>query len=361
MEPKILKVEGEPRERGLIIGEKLKPLLNKSLIEVMSALQEAADLENPEKLLKRLIRGSKLKKAVKKWTPDLWEEFEAIAESSEIDVNLLFALQCQDEIGVYLQAFGIDLEDDHCSAFGITKTDAIPTIVAQNYDWQDYHSEDDVVILHIKYPNSSFETMIPTILGIRHMCGINNQSIGVCVNAIWYNLNNSTQGLPVPYVTRGLIEQPTLEKAIDFMQTVHHASGYAYMVGDSEKVVNYECSANKVVRYIPSINPERIYHTNHPLVSDDLLPERSPLVSNNTHQRYGMLEDFFENPSKVIDINAAKEILSKEPVCAIGNPDSGAFASYTIVSVINELRDKDPILHLTLGPPCKSEYKKLSF
>lgn len=358
MSIKILKVEGEPRERGKQIGNELKEMINNSLDRIISLIEQTLGSKKTERLLRRLIKGTKLKEAVQKWTPSLWEEFEAIAESTGIDINTLFAFQCQDEVNVILNKFGIDL-GSNCSTFSCAKTTSIPSIVAQTYDWPCFHNVDEIVILRVKYPDSSFETIIPTILGIRYLCGINNQSIGVCVNALCAHLNHSLNGLPVPYVTRGLVEQPTLEKAVDFLHSIDHASGYAYMIGDSENIMNYECSANKILRYLPSKDVKRIYHTNHPLVSDDLLPKpNTDEFTTTTYERYDLLDSKLKDLSTVIDIDTAKKILSTPPVCIL--QDTQPFNNYTIISVINELKKK-PVLHLTLGPPCSNEFQELHF
>ncbi len=358
MSIKILKLEGEPRDRGFKIGNELRNLIHDSLERVISLIEGTLGIKKAEKILRRLIKGSKLKEAVQKWTPSLWEEFEAVAESAEIDINSLFAFQCQDEINVILRTLGIDL-GTHCSTFGCAKTTSTPSIVAQTYDWQCFHNEDDIVILQIKDQDSSFETIIPTILGIKYLCGINNQSIGICINALCSYLNYSFSGLPVPYVTRGLIEQPDMEKAVHFLHDIEHASGYAYMIGDSENIMNFECSANKIQRYLPYKNAKKIYHTNHPLINDDILLNREIDDSlSTTYNRFNLLESFLKDPSTIINLESAKKILSTHPVCV--HRGINPFGDFTIISVINELK-KDPVLHLTLGPPCSNKFRELHF
>src|SRR5208283_3140745 len=71
---------------------------------------------------------------------------------------------------------------------------------------------------------------------------------------------------------RGVLQQETEEAAIDFLRRVKHASGQNYIVGGPSKVYDYECSTNKVVQFTPSAGPDVVWHTKHPLVSDDYTP-----------------------------------------------------------------------------------------
>lgn len=131
------------------------------------------------------------------------------------------------------------------------------------------------------------------------------------------------------------------------------------MIGDSEKVMNYECSANKVQRYLPSKDIKQIYHTNHPLASDDLLPEITSDESTSTsYKRYELLDSELSDLSIIIDIEAAKKILSTHPVCV--HRTDNYIADFIIIFAINDLK-KNPVLHLTLGPPCSNEFQGLHF
>lgn len=207
MSIKILKLEGEPRERGLQIGNESKEMIINSFNRVLSLIENGLGVNNIEEMLKDIIKKSKLKKQYKNGHLHYGKNLKLSQKLSKW-INSLFAFQCQDEINVIIKSLGIDL-GTHSSAFGCGKTVSIPSIVAQTYDWQCFHDIDDIVILRVKHRDSSFEMIIPTIHGLKYLCGINDQSIGVCVNALCSHLNYSLKGLPVPYVTRALVEQST--------------------------------------------------------------------------------------------------------------------------------------------------------
>jgi predicted choloylglycine hydrolase len=95
-----------------------------------------------------------------------------------------------------------------------------------------------------------------------------NQPLGLCANTL-LELAGSKDGLPVAFVVRGILKQPNLDKATDFIKKVKHASGQNYILGDAEKIVDLECSANKVSRYVPPEGDRRTCHANHALANDE--------------------------------------------------------------------------------------------
>jgi hypothetical protein len=57
--------------------------------------------------------------------------------------------------------------------------------------------------------------------------------------------------------------------AVRFIHEMQHASGENYTIGGPDRVVAYECSANKVCQFVPYEGATRVFHTNHPLVNND--------------------------------------------------------------------------------------------
>jgi len=354
----VIVLEGSPKERGLTHGEVLKPRI-RELLEQWKYLLYDQFHKNPKNLINELVENTNFLAAIKKWTPQLLVEIEGIAEGAEVEFNEIFAVQLMDEGGWYLDALNQN-PTQRCSSLGCFKEENQPTLVAQNLDWTN-DIEGFHVILHIKHPESSLESLVPTVAGVVGTCGVNNKAIGICTNALWRDLNSSINGLPVNFIVRVILEQPDLNTASAFLQQIQHASAENYVIGDAQKVVNFECSAHKVVQYIPYEGARRVYHTNHPLVNDDFItPPKRPLSRSTSHARFDYLEWRLNNPSKQITLETVKYILSSHqgPVCAHHNYQPGAV--YTFCSVIYSLSDS-PELHIAVGPPCSSAYKKFTF
>ena len=355
---KFLILEGNPKERGLNHGKALKSMIKESLERTKYFLSNFFH-ESPKTLISNFIKNTNFISAVKKWTPSLLEEIEGITEGSDEDFNDIFFLQCGDEAGWFLQAKS-KLPSDKCSGLGCFKEKNIPALVAQTLDWLNIN-EGLEVLFHVKYRNSSLECFLPSVPGVIGLCGLNNLSIGITTNALWSHLNSSVEGLPVNFIVRGILEQESFDKAIDFVKNIKHASAENYIIGNFEKVMDFECSANKICLFTPYSGARRVYHTNHPIVNDDFLTTpKNPDVLGTSPDRFEYLEFRLKDPSKKININTIKNILRSHfgPICVHHNFQSGI--GYTQYAVIYSLK-KSPELYLTIGPPCLSEFKRFKF
>ncbi len=355
---RVLRLEGSPKERGRIHGETLKPMI----LEVLERYKKLLRIyvqKDPDPIIDFFLANTDFLTATKKWAPQLLEEIEGIAEGVGIDFKEIFAmhLAAHDEKWWFLQKSNIS---EHCSSLGCFREGNQPTLLAQNMDLNKMF-EGLEVLLHIKYTESSLEAYVLSHAGFLAECGVNNQPVGICCNSLTSHLNNSKSGLPVTFIVRSVLEQPSLEKAVEFIHDIQHASGQNYIIGGSERVVCLECSANKVSQFEPHEGARRVYHTNHPLVNNDIInPPLKPHEIGTTFNRFNHLESQLRDSSKKITIETIKNILRSHsgPVCVHyrRNPLSG----YTFSSVIYSL-STPPSLYITVGPPCSAEYEKFDF
>lgn len=353
-----ISLEGSPKERGIMHGKLLKEMIKESILRTRYYFMKSYHASH-KALIEEVMRNSDFISAVRKWTPQLLEELEGIVEGADVDFDELFFLQCLDESGWIFKKLR-DKSTDNCSAFGCFQEADIPTLVAQTLDWNNIN-EGLEVIFRIKYPDSSLECLIPSIPGVIGLCGINNTPLGITTNALWRRLNSSLEGLPVSFIIRGVLEQNSLEKAIEFIKKIQHASGENYIIGDSHKVVDFECSENKICQFLLSENPRRIYHTNHPLINDDyLLPLEKPRPLETSWDRLEYLEYRLKNPSNTVSLETAKHILRSHfgPICVHQNHQPGD--GYSLYAVIYALKERSE-LHITAGPPCLSEFEIYTF
>jgi hypothetical protein len=245
-----------------------------------------------------------------------------------------------------------------CSVIGCFREEGIPALLAQNMDIPNIFQGLDV-LLRIKSQNS-VESFIYTFAGLVALCGINNKSIGICCNTI-IDLNHSTVGYPVAFIVRTVLEHSNMEKAIEFIRGIKHASGQTYTLGNSQEIVSLECSSNKVVQYIPYKGARRVYHTNHPLVNDDVIfPSPREVSISTSHPRLAYLDFRLRDESAKIIPETVKHILSSHagPICVHSNNQHGY--GYTFGSLVYVLSNR-PELHLARGPPCINKYELYSF
>ncbi|HJQ24049.1 MAG TPA: C45 family peptidase [Blastocatellia bacterium] len=363
-EVRVIVLEGTPYNRGLMHGRALKKEINEVIrkwkAHVESDYKMAADL-----FIDRFLKETNFLPAIKRWTPDLLDEVKGIADGSGVVFNAILLIQLGDEEWVNAQY----IAPEHCSGLGVNRQGARPAMVAQNMDIEGFYNPYQVV-LQIKHKDSDLQSLVFTCAGMLGLNGMNNRSIGVCVNTL-SQLSHAKEGLPVTFVIRGLLEQRTQKDAIRFLHQVKHASGQNYIIGGPEKVYDFEASSNKVVEYRPSKDSQVVYHTNHALANDDMNAEfrarfakleASKRRTGNTFSRFESLEKRLSGDTVSVNAETFKAALrshdsEKDPVCV---PYRDEKRVMTFGSVIMILSAK-PELLVTAGPPDKSDYTTVSF
>ena len=373
---KFLVLAGSPRERGRIHGETLRNEI-REMVETNNADLRAAGWK-PEDYINLITEKTGFIAATERWTPHLVEEMKGIGEGAGLDFKTTFAWNLLDESDWFSNekrwTNPSSAKTERCSAFGVGREGDAPALIAQNADMGpsfDGHQ----TLLHIKHADSDLEELVLTCPGCVGIYGLNNRSIGVCLNALTMQLNKSSSGLGTIFIARGILAQKTWDEAIKFVQSVKHASGEAYTIGGPERVACFEGSANKVSQFVPYPEENRVYHTNHPLVNDDLwldlktiermapeLRERFKKGHLNSETRLQSLETRLDETSTPVTVERAKSILSSHdspefPVCRHGKPGEGDITTYGMIMVLKP----SPELHAAPGPPCKTEFRTYRF
>ncbi len=371
-----IEIEGTPRQRGRSHGEALRPQIQAIFNYGRESLAKAGG-PPLEAIAAAFQAATGHLQAARRWTPDLVEELEGIAEGAAVDPGVLWAFQCQDESYWFntgqIGRFPRHPHPDRCSSLGVPTQEGRPTLLAQNLDTPVlYHGRQ--TLLHIRYPDSDRQAYVVSEPGLLGICGLNSSPLGVCQNTLAIKLAYDPDGLPAMLVARALIDQADLDSARRFLHTIRHASGINYMLADMDNVEDYECSTDQVRRLLPA-NPEaRLAHTNHPLVSQDLLDlaqladdtrQYQRLSNEHSTHRMGCLQQAFLQESGPATVENIKQVLSSHeppefPICRHLPADPDPMRGMTNNSLVMVLA-LPPELHLTSGPPCMSEYQVFHF
>ena len=362
---KIVTVSGNGYERGYQHGQQMK----KEIAELMLLWKK--DLEQnfqmpADTFIHNFLSATDFIPAIKKYTPDILDEVRGIAKGSDQSFNDLLAFQLVDEYWVYGDKLINDTIHHHCSDVGIPAMNGRPAYVSQNMDldsWMDGYQ----IVLHIKRHGNTPEQFVLSCAGVIALTGINENGIGVCVNTLM-QLQASGNGLPVAFVIRGLLEKKKNE-ALQFIQTTKHASGQNYTIGIVDSVYDFEASANKVVRLYPDASGI-VYHTNHPVVNDDVKPwyqdyYKSFLAgttqNKNSEVRFATLKKRANETTDKSDVFLKTTLRSKDdngnPVCRAHLSSNGFFTFGSVIMTLSNKRS----LQVTAGPPDESEYQTFSF
>jgi isopenicillin-N N-acyltransferase-like protein len=363
-EPRTLLLTGSPRERGRAHGEALRPTILSGMGRWKDAIQAAVGMPIDAYLDDFTARTNFLP-AIERWTPYLLEEVRGIGEGAGISFRDAYAYQLMDEEWLFRTDLVRGLQPlEHCSMVGLFSEGA-PPMLAQNMDLPKYY-DDTQTLLRIRDDVDDLESLVFTAAGIIGTTGLNSRGIGICCNTL-AQLSHAYHGLPVGFIVRRVLESATLDEATSFVREIEHASGQNYAIGGPDRVVDFECSANKVVPF--SVGNTHVYHTNHPLANDDrraraakpspatageATDTRSPM--SNSEQRFAYLEETVGGttpPRTVADLQALLSTCTVPiNVGRVGEGDG-----MTLGSLAMEL-SAPPVLHYAPGPPAETAYTR---
>ncbi len=362
---RVIELTGTPYERGLKYGQEVKKELHEVLIRWKYFLKIKLNIHDFDTFVLYFMKNTHFVEAVQKWTPKLFDEVKGLAEGANVDFNTIFSFHCQDEIFWLNTEHSFnptqyDSSQEHCTALGISKKGDTPTICGQNVDY--FNTLDPFhCVLHIKDPATQSEQYINSFIGCICWTGMNNVPISINANTLF--LNTSITGLPVVFVMRGVLQQKNITDAINFIKRVPHASGQNYIIGCEEKAIDFECSASKVVQYIPKEGVDRVYHTNHYFVNDDVVlpPMKFDYLNSSTFPRYEYVDYRLNNPEIPVDLDVVKNVLRSHIGSVCVHHENKAAQGGTSASVIAVLSKENPQFLVTNGPPCLSTYTAFEF
>lgn len=352
--------------RGYMLGLQHGKLLKKEIGELVVKMKKnTADnlKKDADQVIKEFMAYAQFTDDIKKYTPDLYEEIRGIADGSGQSFDDLMVFNLLDEFWVYID----DISKHHCSGMGVPSINGSTGYIAQNMDIESYTEGYQMVMRLERTPNSP-EQFILTHPGAIAFNGMNEKGIGACMNTLM-QLKASNKGLPVAFIVRRILNSTDKNDVLNFIQIIPHASGQNYIIGIRGEVFDFEASANKVVRFDPKNTNGTVYHTNHPIVNDDVKPwfekynpnaDIKPLQSNS-YIRLASVQKRIGEAIRLED-SLIKETLrskddAKNPVCVSLSLGRGGF---TFGSVIMTLTGT-PFLQVTSGSPDASEYKKMEF
>mgnify|MGYP003642237436 FL=1 len=359
---KTVTFSGNGYQLGLQHGKTLKKEINDIIVAWKKNTSKQLG-KDANVVIKDFFEYAKFHDAIKKWTPELYEEIKGIADGANQEFNNILVLNLIDEFWVYIN----NLSNHHCSGLGVPARNGNPSYISQNMDLDNY-TDGFQVLMRLKRTENRPEQLILTHPGLIALNGLNEEGIGVCVNTIM-QLKASSSGLPVAFIIRRIINSTMKEDLLSFIQTVNHASGQNYIIGIKEEIFDFEASANKVVRFNPNNDNGTVYHTNHPIVNDDMKPqfkrfdpnlkEELKPVKSNSYLRLKAVEKRMTSNTSINDVIIKEALRSKDdknnPVCRANNNGYG----FTFASVVMTLLG-EPSIQVVAGPPDESEYKTYS-
>ena len=358
-----LTLSGSGYELGLQHGE----ALSADIAEIVTKWKENTTNtfgRDADEVLAEFFDYADFDGAIRKWTPDLYDEVRGIADGSGQEFEDIMVLNLLDEFWVWID----QLSNHHCSDVGVPSVNGSTSYVAQNMDIENY-TDGYQTLIRLEATDDRPEQFIFTHPGLIVLNGMNESGVGVVVNTIM-QLKASNDGVPVAFVVRRIVNSTDKDDLLEFLTSVPHASGQSYILGIRGEVFNFEASAGKVVRVDPGNPNGTVYHTNHPVVNtnvkewyDEFDPEKITddlAGSSNTHIRYEALRSRMTGYELINDDIIKETLRSKDdpanPVCRMNTGSRGFTFGSTIMTLTGT-----PHLLITAGPPDESEYVRYDF
>jgi isopenicillin-N N-acyltransferase-like protein len=351
---RVVDLAGTPYQMGRVHGQTLKAEIEELVKRWKQDLERTYQV-TAEVFIREFLRKTDFKPAMDLWTPGLLDEVRGIANGAGIDFNTMYAYQLIDEIW----AMGPDVDLSKCTTVAAGKRNGNPACVSQTLDIPAFYHGYQTV-LRIRDNRDGLESLVFTIPGVVAANGLNSRSVGVCVNAVT-QLAYSPKGLPVAFVVRGILRQKSYEQAVKFLQDIQPAAPQTYVIGGPGKVAVFERSAGKMSRFVPFVNAEFSYHTNHPLINDDFNPRFPEMLKrkNMTLEsyktlcpRFNFLSQLFKDNSVAIDLDSLQRLFKNR---ASGINNAGTYGCTIMVLGDN------PELHISPGRPDEAPFQVLGF
>jgi isopenicillin-N N-acyltransferase like protein len=365
----VVSLSGNAYQRGFQHGVQLRTAIAEVYKKWKASIHKDTG-KDPDAVIADFLRSSDYKTAIGKYTPALWQEIQGMAAGSGQTVDDVLAFQLIDEYWGYLDRLkNGSVAKEHCSAIGVAATKGYPTFIAQNIDIDSFmHGYQ--VLLHIVASEDVPEQYIMSCAGFLGFAGMNNSGVGVVINALT-DLSSEPEGLPVAFVTRGILNQNSGEEALDFVKNVKHATGQNYLIGTNHEVVNLEASATSIVPFYPVANKHVVFHTNHALANHDVKPWKQEyharilagtMPHTNSQKRFNALETRLSGPETILTPEVVQATLRskddpKGPVCVAFDKKA---ASFTFSSVLFTFGRK-PSVQVTYGSPDIADYHEYFF
>ncbi len=241
----VITARGTGAQRGTQIGEQLAPQLAVAW-KRWSAHFNAKDI-GAEELAHRLT-DLPAWDAAEKYCPDLLDELQATAAAAGMPWYQVAGLSMLDESWALTGGAA-------CTVVAITRPGS--RAAGQNMDLPGWTNGVQTVLNVLD--SKELGVVAATYPGSLATCGMNSNGVVVVVNAL--NLATDLSGLPVDFVTRGALHQPSAKDAVDFVRSVPHAVGQSYTILDEHDLFMVEAAADGVID-VPT-HALVSSHTNH--------------------------------------------------------------------------------------------------
>ncbi|GAB5550820.1 MAG: hypothetical protein Sapg2KO_04110 [Saprospiraceae bacterium] len=192
--------------------------------------------------------------AIEKYTPQLIQEINGIADGAELDRGLILCYNLGEEIYNYQNR-----STERCSNLAVSSKGK--HILTYNQDLPFFlHGNNRPIILR------SNDAIVFALPGMLALSGV-SKTVAVTCNSLPM-LQMNTNGLPLSFAIRQILKQTSLSNTLDYLQDIPLAIPQNFLLAAPEGIVGIEVSENILEVYKADDLPY-LYHTNFPVYNND--------------------------------------------------------------------------------------------
>lgn len=258
----------------------------------------------------------------RKYTPDLIEELQGIADATDLGLpELIVTNGFTDFVDVLYNAKSIrkemTLASDNCTAFLVPnrKTGDHHGFFGQTWDMHD--SATPYVILLKGKPDDAPEFLAFTIIGCVGMIGMNSEGLAIGINNLMGG--DGQIGVTWTFVIRKALQQSNIEDALDCILSAKLAGAHNYLLFDKNGN-GYNVEAMSTKCHIDKLTDEAIVHTNHCLIPETLQVERQRPADSQKHSEHRLSATQATLAQDNINVDNLMELTRNAPVCTESTP-----------------------------------------
>lgn len=323
-----LEISGTYRQIGKIIGENFRDNIQQTILFRKTHIRKYDQYREKIQPYFQIAREK---------FPDYIEELTGICEGANVPVPDLFFHNTGETHDYFLEVSRQKAEtEDHCTV--VVSRSKEGSIIGHNEDWA-IESIDELYILKATIGNLCFiglnyASYIPGISAT-----LNSYGLVQCINEI----HQTTRiGVPKNFIARAVIECPTIDHAVNLIQSTPRASGYNHVLVQGKELCDIEIAKYEIDVERRIVSP--YVHTNH-FISKRMQKYENDWTAHvkNSHARYIRAKELIK---PIMDASDMQYILSdiRDPLYPICRKDA------TIGSVIIEPSKK--VFTVCYGPPC---------
>lgn len=345
---RLLRVQGDGTARGNAHGEEFRDLIAEAMTRWREALARRENIP-PERYIAEFLSSTGFAASARELSPDLFAEVEGIAAGSGQPFDDVLVYNLMDEEWRYERDPSIG-----CSTIGTFiehggHQDA--PVLGQNMDLP-ATMRGSQIVLQIERADGPDQVVLSGA-GMIGLLGVNAAGLGVCVNSV-RALPSAAEGLPVAFVIRELLLRADAAAAAAHLESIPHASGQHYAIGDPTGIRGYECSSKGCVA-----GPEgrQLLHTNHIQWSpyeDASNDSQHAFEAHGTHTRLTSLRNGVDQVRSFGDLQRLLSI-TDNGLCVVPTPERQVETFCAVEFLLTD----PPLVRVAPGRPDQAPWQSI--